>query len=69
MILHSVPEIERGSPERDGEEGEGEGGEGLVLEYSRSWMRIYNDEEDNDDFDDNDDEPPVELVEGDEVDD
>ena len=33
MIRLSVPEIEGGSPERDGEEGEG-----LVLEYSSSWM-------------------------------
>ena len=32
MIRLSVPEIEGGSPERDGE------GEGLVLEYSSSWM-------------------------------
>ena len=40
MVPHLVPEIEGGYPERDGEEGEeGEGGEGLVLEYSRSWMR------------------------------
>ena len=32
MIARSVPEIEGGSPEREGE------GEGLVLEYSSSWM-------------------------------
>ena len=38
MIRLSVPEIEGGSPERDGE-GEEEG-EGLVLGYSRKWMRI-----------------------------
>ena len=31
-----VPEIEGGSPERDG----GEGEEGLVLEYSSSWIEI-----------------------------
>ena len=37
MIPHLVPEIEGGYPERDGEE---EGGEGLVLEYSRSWMKV-----------------------------
>ena len=37
MIRLSVPEIEGGSPERDGEEGEGEE-EGLVLEYSSSWI-------------------------------
>ena len=35
MIPLSVPEIEGGYPERDGEEGEEEG---LVLEYSSSWM-------------------------------
>ena len=36
MIPLSVPEIEEGSPERDGgEEGEEEG---LVLEYSCSWI-------------------------------
>ena len=34
MIRLSVPEIEGGSPERDG----GEGEEGLVLEYSSSWI-------------------------------
>ena len=38
MIPLSVPEIEGGSPERDGGEGEGEGEEGLVLEYSSSWI-------------------------------
>ena len=36
MIPLLVPEIEGGSPERDGGEGEGEG---LVLEYSSSWIR------------------------------
>ena len=35
MIPHSVPEIEGGSPERDGGEGAG-----LVLEYSSSWMYL-----------------------------
>ena len=35
MIARSVPEIEGGSLERDGE---GEEGEGLVLDYSSSWM-------------------------------
>ena len=34
MIRLSVPEIEGGSPERDG------GEEGLVLEYSSSWIGI-----------------------------
>ena len=33
MIARSVPEIEWGYPERDGEEEEG-----LVLEYSRKWI-------------------------------
>ena len=43
MIRLSVPEIEGGSPERDGGEGEGEGeGEGLVLEYSSSWIICEN---------------------------
>ena len=37
MIPLSVPEIEGGSPERDGGEEEGEG---LVLEYSSSWMLL-----------------------------
>ena len=39
MIRLSVPEIEGGYPERDGE-GEEEG-EGLVLEYSSSWIKKY----------------------------
>ena len=34
MIALLVPEIEAGSPERDGEGEE----EGLVLEYSSSWI-------------------------------
>ena len=37
MITCSVPEIEGGYPERDREGGEGEG---LVLENSRSWMKV-----------------------------
>ena len=41
MIPHSVPEIEGGSPERDGGEGEG-----LVLAYSSSWMSVAGRKED-----------------------
>ena len=37
MIPRLVPEIEGGYPERDREGGEGEG---LVLENSRSWMKV-----------------------------
>ena len=40
MIPLSVPEIEGGSPERDGGEGEEGEEEGLVLEYSSSWMYL-----------------------------
>ena len=37
IIPLSVPEIEGGSPERDGEEEE----KGLVLDYSCSWMTFH----------------------------
>ena len=37
MIPLLVPEMEGGSPERDGGEEE-EGAEGLVFEYSSSWI-------------------------------
>ena len=40
MIPYLVPEIEGGYPERDGEGG-GEEEEGLVLENSRSWMKVF----------------------------
>ena len=40
MIPLSVPEIEGGSPERDGG-GEGEEEEELVLAYSSSWMSFH----------------------------